>query len=530
MSSTSCLRSFRDYDDDSIWLNPLIDLGNTRDPNSPDYRDELSQTHICQAALPRTLMAGTEAMRRAGRAYLPIMEAESDASYRARLKRTVLLNKFRDAIDGHASRIFSEVVTLTEDAPDIMKELARDVDLTGRSLHAFAKDVYTDSKVTGITYILADAPAQGSPQTLEAQRRNGNRPYLVSIPQEEFLGFRSSSLGGREVLTMVRRLEEIAIADGVYGNKTAKRVRILEPGRYQVFEQVDDSAWILQDEGPAGTDRILLRPFYTGRTGFMRAAPSLMDLANLNALHWDSSSDQRHILHFTRVPILFLKSSAGSTPDQMQLAASNMVYVEDPDADMKYVEANGLAIDKGRQDLTDLVEQMEISADEVLTRRSISMTATARYLDEIELQSTLQKEAIELQEVLTNAMWDLARLMGIPPNQRNEYDWKVTVNTETGLYMVSDTRVQALDNMRTRKDLSRRTYLERARQIGILDKDLDVDQELERIAEEMTSDDSQANSGGPTPDRGQTDRAEGVGVVPGGPEGGPGAGSSSAAN
>ena len=39
--------------------------------------------------------------------------------------------------------------------------------------------------------------------------------------------------------------------------------------------------------------------------GFMTAHPPLMDLAWLNLAHWQSASDQRHILHVARVPILF---------------------------------------------------------------------------------------------------------------------------------------------------------------------------------------------------------------------------------
>ena len=39
----------------------------------------------------------------------------------------------------------------------------------------------------------------------------------------------------------------------------------------------------------------------------MRARPPLLDLAWLNLAHWQSSSDQRHILHIARVPILFAR-------------------------------------------------------------------------------------------------------------------------------------------------------------------------------------------------------------------------------
>jgi hypothetical protein len=93
---------------------------------------------------------------------------------------------------------------------------------------------------------------------------------------------------------------------------------------------------------------IPLLPVYINRTDFMRASPPLAKLAELNIAHWQSSSDQRNILHVARVPILF--GAGVRRRRQNAIGASEMVkFNSNPAAKLTYVEHTGAAIGAGER-------------------------------------------------------------------------------------------------------------------------------------------------------------------------------------
>lgn len=460
--------------DRSPWLQKA--MGNTEHPDKPDYRDPLSQHHLREAELPRTLMMGTKGMREANRRFLPQMPKESHDVYNARLLRTVLNNQFRKAVQAHASRIFAELVTVKgENIPDGIQEFVKDVDGQGTTLHDFAKSLYEDAKVVGLSYVYIDSPQKTDNETLEDSRRY--MPYLVHVTQEDFLGFRAVSFGGKQQVVDFRKMEYDTITDGEFGYKEVRRVRRFLPWNQIIYTEVDSKKKIWSKEVVA-TDygTIPLYPYYTQKTGFFKASPPLEDLANLNAAHWESTADQRNILHFSRVPILLLKASSDL---DTSISISSAIAVRIGEGDMKYVEHEGKAIEAGRRDLLDLEAAMKESAKEALTAQPGNVTATARILEEVELHSEIQKEAVDLQITLNDILNRVAEVSGW-----NTEGWTVHVNTEPSLALFSDVKAQALDAMRARGDLSRMTFWERSRQVGVLDRDMDLELEQKRMEEE----------------------------------------------
>jgi hypothetical protein len=110
------------------------------------------------ANLPRTLMGGTKAMRAAGERYLPKFAAETQANYNARLGRSTLFNAFKKTVADMTGRVFSKPIVLGKDVPPELVEYAENIDLTGRHLNIFARDVFYDSLQPGIGFIYVDAP------------------------------------------------------------------------------------------------------------------------------------------------------------------------------------------------------------------------------------------------------------------------------------------------------------------------------------------------------------------------------------
>ena len=92
--------------------------------------------------LPRTLMGSTYEMRRAKIEFLPREEAESDMNYENRLRRSVLFNAFGKTVKDMTGKVFSRPVIFGEDVPANIKEYAENIDLAGRHLNVFAKDIF----------------------------------------------------------------------------------------------------------------------------------------------------------------------------------------------------------------------------------------------------------------------------------------------------------------------------------------------------------------------------------------------------
>lgn len=85
----------------------------------------------------------------------------------------------------------------------------------------------------------------------------------------------------------------------------------------------------------------------------------LIDLAWLNLAHWQSASDQRHILHVARVPILFGRALQVAD-GEIEIGPNRLILADDPAAGLRFVEHFGTAIAAGRQDLVDLEDRMAV--------------------------------------------------------------------------------------------------------------------------------------------------------------------------
>src|SRR5262249_31977754 len=154
---------------------------------------------------------------------------------------------------------------------------------------------------------------------------------------------------GVETLTQVRIKECVTEPDGEFAEKDVKQIKELEPGRWRTFRKGQDGKWTLHQHGTMSLNKVALAPVYINRTSLMCGAPPLEKLAELNVAHWQSSSDQRNILHVARVPILF---GAGFGEDaQVTVGAATMMRSSDPNAKLSYVEHTGAAIGAGQAEI-----------------------------------------------------------------------------------------------------------------------------------------------------------------------------------
>lgn len=436
-------------------------------PNSA-YQAMRADWELCH-----DLMGGTAAMRAAGEKWLPREPGESRESYQNRLNRSVLYNGFGRTIQTLVGKLFRTPIIMDEDMPTPLKKMAEDVDLTGRSLTVFTRDIFQAAIMDGLTHILIDYHQTEALETREQEKQYGYRPYFVHIPAQNLLSFRTEMVSGREKLVEVRIKEIIYEADGQWGEKRIEQIRILEPFSYKLYRYHGRRGWQIHEQGETSMAEIPLVTIYTQRTGYMQARPPLLDLAWLNVAHWQSSSDQRHILHVARVPILFGKS-LNLGDDRLEIGPNRMITGEGAQADLKYVEHSGAAIEAGRQDIQDLEDRMTRLGTDLLMRPTGSTTATARALDAVRQDTALAGMIRSLEDGLQQAFRWAGSWLGL----EEESSVRISMNEDLGLPLNDTDQSRLLFDLYKDNIIRRETLLRELNRRGILSPDHHLEHDL----------------------------------------------------
>ena len=453
-------------------------LEDKNNPGKPSAAYKAMQAHW---ELPDALMGGTPAMRAKGKEFLPREPAESEAAYINRLERSFLFNAFARTIKSAKGRVFAKPMQLSEDVPELIGQWSEDIDLTGQHIDVFARDVFEDGMVHGISHVLVDMPQSRPGATVAEERAQGIRPYWVHVKAKNLVGWRSEMRGGREVLTQIRMLESSREDDGEFGEVSVERIRVIEPFRYRLFRKDAKGEWVIESEGATSFPYVPLATFYANRTGYMMAKPPLEDMAQLNLCHWQSSSDQRHILHVARVPILFGSGlSQDEKGDKIEIGPNRLVMGPEGSR-LEYVEHAGASIQAGRTDLQDLEDQMRLMGYELtLPRQSGDVTATAKAIDTADANSALEEIAGRFKDCLELALRHTANMYGISGDSGGS----VVLNSDFNLTPAEDADLQALQAARNFGDLSRETLWSEWKRRGLLSDDFNAVEEAERLEQE----------------------------------------------
>jgi len=450
-------------------------------------RSEASQKMLDASRKGRALMGGTDAMRDAGERFLPKFEAESHEAYRARLNGSWLFNGYRKTARDMTGRVFDKPVEAVE-APSAIEDMLDNVDLQGRDLSTWARDVFEDGlSGCGLSWIMVDAPPRNGTVTQFQARAENLRPFLVHLKVEDIIGWRVETVGNQPKLTMLRLMEEVVERDpsDEFADIKIEQVRVLDirgenGGRvrtriYRKTSGTGVSKWEqFGEETYSDMTEITVIPFYANRKGFWQAEPLLDDLADINIAHWQSQSDQRNILHFARVPIL-VRTGIDSEASPIAIGSARSMDFSAPDANVMWVEHSGQAIGAGRQDLKDLEFQMETHGLQLLAARAQSATGEA--LDAAKETSQLASIADALQDALEQALVWMAAYAG-----ERDATVSVSVNKDFGVSMMTAQEVGVMLNAVQSGNLSRSTFLAEMVRRGVLRSDLDPEEENERIA------------------------------------------------
>ena len=449
-------------------------------------RSAVSAAMMASADKGRALMGGTDAMRAKGKTYLPKFEAEKEDDYTARRDSSWLFNGYSKTARDMTGRIFDKPVELT--APPQIETWCDNVDLQGRDLSTFARDVFQDGITgPGISYILVDAPPRDMVVTKTQAETMGLRPYMVHLRVEDVLGWRTMVVGNVTVLAQLRIHETICLPDpkDEFAEVELEQVRVLdrtETGvQVRLFRKASGmlgSQWVMEGE-PAmtGLPEITVVPFYANWAGFFTGRPMLSDLAEANIAHWQVQSDYRNINHVVCTPVLF--GAGFSSEDKLVVSPHTATISSNDAAKLTWVEHTGAGIASVERLLAKLELQMEAYGLQLVAGQTEAQSATGAALDATKETSALSMTADALKDALEQALIWMAQYGGLP-----DVGMEAKVNKDFGAGMMTPQEMTVLLSAVNTGNLSRETFLGELSRRKVIAPETDVQDEAERIVTE----------------------------------------------
>jgi hypothetical protein len=425
------------------------------------------------------LMAGTRAMRSAGKSYLPQWPMEDAAAYNSRLATATLFPAYERTVSVMTGKPFSKPVVYGKDIPARILPLLEDVDLQNRNLHSFAADVAQEALAFGLCGILVDAPQADGVRTAADEQKLGIRPYFVHVHHDAILGWKTARINGSVVLTQLRLLENVEIEDGEFFTKIIEQVRVLEPGKWSTYRKNDKGEWPLYQEGTVTLQAIPFVPVYGLRKEMMIGMPPMMELGHANVEHWQSKSDQQTILHVARVPILFGKELGSDTP--ISVGSGALIQASSEKADLKYVEHSGAAIEAGRVSILDLEDRMRQIGAELLVIKPGKISQVQVMAENEQQMCDLQRIVQGMEDSLDQALDFMAQWIG------EKDGGHVQIYSDFGAATLAEASAQLLLEAKGDGTISHKTLLNEFKRRGIISPDLDLDAEIRTATAELAS-------------------------------------------
>lgn len=381
------------------------------DPSQKSASVRAMQQHY---GMLNALRGGTATMRNAGEKYLPRNPAESQQAYNRRKECAVLVPIYERTLSGLVGKPFKEPITFAEDVPDQIIEYMRDCDQEGSNFNVFMREVALEALDKGISYILVDYPNVGTTATtLADEQRLGLRPYTVHIKPGSVCDIKTQKIQGRSILTKFSYYECVVEEAPDGSEVTREYVRILRPATWERWVKTDKGEWAIESEGINTLGRIPVVALYAKRTALFMGCPPLLEVAFLNVAHWQSRSEQQNILHVARVPILTIIGGETDPDKDVQIGTSSVTNLP-IDADMKYVEHSGKAIDAGDRDLKNIQEEANAAGADMNVVKPGRYTATQVSIEDDNNLSPLQAFALAIQDAGDNVLQLFADWMGLP--------------------------------------------------------------------------------------------------------------------
>jgi len=355
------------------------------------------------------LQKGSDHMRDQSTVYLPMFKQESDDAYRSRIRRTFLFPGYEDGIDNFVSKPYARnIIVAGADNEEDIQELIKDMDGTGKSITQWGKEAFEAAQIYGYTHGLTDFASM--PEDASKADEDDQKVNIIHITPRMLFAWRHDE---NDELEQIRYKEIRTEPHDDFGEVQREYIRVFNKTEWVVYrrevtaaettspqntartpQQATEDAisqWTIIDAGFHSFGGVPLRTYHITETDLnFSSKPTHEGLADANLEHYQKKSDQDNILHHTRVPFMF---GAGFGEDErgiVVVGSSRAVFSKNENADLKYVEHGGTAIDSGAQDIEKVERRMEVLGMQPFINRGGTTTATERGIDEADKEADIK--------------------------------------------------------------------------------------------------------------------------------------------
>jgi hypothetical protein len=392
----------------------------------PEYTQRAKQWRRCRDAV-----AGEDAIKEAGKKYLPRLSGHTDDEYEAYKQRALWYNATARTVDGLTGLIFRKAPDV--DAPDALADLMEDVTTDGLSLQEFAEMIVEETIVVGRGGILIDYPrveVTDDESQADTEQR-GDRPYATHYAAEAITNWKTGRIGNRTVITMVVLYELYEIAKDEFEAESGGQYRVLllnESGQYQqqiwrkVKQESGKEEWTIVDEATPllrGAPLDFIPFFFFGPRDASAGVtkPPVIDLVNMNISHYRTMADLENGRHWTGVPTPVFIGNFITEGDEevteVKLGSTSGIHLE-ADGSAQFLEFTGSGLQALENGAKSKEEYMAVLGARILAqeKRMVEAAETAK-IHRAGESSVLSSLANAVSKVLSRAMTFLAEWYGV---------------------------------------------------------------------------------------------------------------------
>jgi len=361
-------------------------------------------------------VGGTQAFRENCGELLPIEPKEDEAAWQRRVSHAVLSPFMTRIADQAAGLILRKPIQLEpkEEGMEVdpyWEDFKGNVDGYGTDLDSYARRLVLSSILFGHAATIVDFPTTEPAPNLAVERQLGLRPYFIEVDAANILGWRKAGDSPIAPVGQVRINEYVTEDLGAFGDEVIRQIRVLEPGRYQLWRK-GENGWALYQEGTTSLPVIPMAVTYSNKIGELTSKPPLLPIANLNILHAQRQADLQHSLHVAALPILVLKGF-DDTDNEIGLSANSAILMG-TDGDASYVEPASSAFQSQQEFISELEHQMQnLGISTLFSQKMGAETAESKSLSRTDSDSLLSIVSKDLQASLQVAFDLAAQYAGI---------------------------------------------------------------------------------------------------------------------
>lgn len=482
------------------------------DTTHGDYNANLHKWRRCRDAI-----AGDDAIKNGGTAYLPKLSGQDDTEYKSYSLRALFFNATARTIDSFVGMIFR--VDPKEQIPAELKTFGDDVTMQSQSMYDYEK------------FIVREVIGVGRSGTLIDWNQEESRPYVCNYTAEQILNWKTSRVKGRTILSMVVLKECIdegveyappaPEASGDPQPPSAKPISVNTPDN-DIFKEnsVEQMRVLMLTPNPNASENLIFMveiwrkdttkkwvkisteyperrgvyipelPFVFHNPNNLLPAcdkPPMDDIVCVNLSHYRTSADLEHGRHFTGLPTAYFFG----VPDKMEvkLGSGTAVCVEESGASCGFLEFTGEglgALEKAREEKE---HQMAVLGARMLEApKKATETVESIQMKQSGEQSSLAQIAGTLGESFEQ-IYRWAAWWGMPADSKMESTAEsvsVELNTDFTASSIDPAMITALLGAYQGGALSLESLVTTLKAGGLGDPGLSVEDEIELIKSQMT--------------------------------------------